>query len=250
MRKIALAVLGSLTLVLLAWAGDPWKDKPFQQWTDKDIAQVLSASPWAKTNVVAEAAWRPLDSVAVTGSTPGNVAGSQSDTSKVAQGSLNEQRGGLEKNAGGGLQSYNVFWWSSRTIRAAVARRAVIHNGKDPAEAQNFVNAPREEYEILVQGQDMSVFEQRGEKAFEDAAYLQIKKTKQKIAPSHISFNRAADGQKVMGAVFYFSKKDKGGNLIMAADEKEVDFYLKIAEATLRTYFEPKKMVDGQGEDL
>ncbi len=33
-------------------------------------------------------------------------------------------------------------------------------------------------------------------------------------------------------------------------EEKEVDFYLHIGDLMLRTYFEPKKMVDAKGEDL
>lgn len=250
MRKYVFAGVGILLLALMARAGDPWKDKPFQQWTDNDIALILQTSPWAKINQSAGGAWRPMDTAPVSGAVPGNMGGTGEDRSKTAAGSIPGQPGGTEKNANAGPATYNIFWWSSRTIRAAVARRAVIHAGQKPEDAEKFVDAPHEEYEILIQGKDMSVFEQRGEQAFQDAAFIQLKKSKAKVAPSHVAFQRGADGKSVMGAVFYFAKATKSGEATIAPDEKEVDFYLHIGDATLRTYFEPKKMLDSKGEDL
>ncbi len=49
---------------------------------------------------------------------------------------------------------------------------------------------------------------------------------------------------------FYFPKKDKAGNPTIVPDEKEMDFFLKVGDAKLITYFEPKKMMDSQGQDL
>ena len=54
----------------------------------------------------------------------------------------------------------------------------------------------------------------------------------------------------VNGAVFYFSKKGAGDEPSISPDEKEIDFYLQMADAKLLTYFDPRKMVDSKGEDL
>src|SRR5579862_4152677 len=57
MRKLFLAVT-FLSVAALAWAGDtPWKDKPYDQWDQKDVTKILSDSPWAKTLRV-DATWK------------------------------------------------------------------------------------------------------------------------------------------------------------------------------------------------
>ncbi len=47
-----------------------------------------------------------------------------------------------------------------------------------------------DEYEIRVRGNNMSIFQERGEKAFEDAGWLELKKSKTKLTPSHVTFER------------------------------------------------------------
>ena len=61
MRKRMMGGLAVLMVALLAWAGnDPWKSKPFQQWDQKDITQILQESPWAKSGLQAAGSWRPV----------------------------------------------------------------------------------------------------------------------------------------------------------------------------------------------
>ncbi len=250
MRKYVFAGMGILLLAVMAWAGDVWKDKPFDQWTEKDVLAVLQYSPWAKANLSAAGAWHPMDTSAYTGPAPGAVAGSDTDTSKRAEGSLSNQPGGFAKNANAGPQLYNVYWWSSRTIRAAFVRYAVLKGKTKPEDAPKMIEQPVDDYQILVQGKNMSVFEQRGEKFFQDAAFLEMKRSKAKIPPSQVVFQFGPDGKSVSSVVFHFPKTAKNGEPTIAPDEKECDFYLHLADSMLRTYFEPKKMVDAKGEDL
>lgn len=135
-------------------------------------------------------------------------------------------------------------------MTAALARRAVLHGGMDAAAAKKFVDQPQDEYQIMVEGSDMLVFQQRGENAFEDAAFLQMKKTKQKLGPSHVEFQKGPDGTSVQAVKFFFPKKGAGGEPTIADDEKEVDFYLRIGASQITTFFEPRKMVDSRGEDI
>jgi hypothetical protein len=250
MRKYLFAGTGILLLAVMAWAGDVWKDKPYDQWTEKDVLTVLQSSPWAKSNLSAAGAWRPMDSTALTGQTPGMVAGSSNDPSKTAQGSLPEQRGGSEKSASSGPQTYNAYWWSSRTIRKAFVRYSVLKGRLKSEDAPKMVDQPIDDYQILVQGQNMYLFEQRGAKAFEDAAFLEMKKAKTKLSPSKVVFQFGPDGKAVTGVVFHFSKTAKGGEPSIGPNEQQVYFYLHIGDSTLQTFFEPKKMVDAKGEDL
>jgi hypothetical protein len=251
MRKTALAITAILAASAIAWAGgDPWKTKSIAQWTDKDIQEILMTSPWSKPGIQPQGAWRPDGMTQATGST--GVAGGNSDTSHVSAGANPDQNGGSEKAdaAAASQASYSVFWWSSRTIRAASMRRAVLKGTMTEADAEKTVDTVPDDYMILVQGSNMQIFQHRGEQAFEKVAYILLKKTKQKIYPSKVAFLKASDGTTVTGAVFYFPKKDANGEPTIAPDEKEIDFFLQMGDAKLLTYFEPRKMVDSKGEDL
>jgi hypothetical protein len=250
MRKI---LTGASTILLAATVvvagGDVWKSKPYSQWDQKDVTAVLQTSPWAKTNVTGSGAWHPADTTPITGGSVG-YAGSANDTSHV-NGAMANQAGGSEKAAAAtsGSQAYNVYWWSSRTIREANLRSQVLKGGITQDAADNALKQTPDDYQVLVAGQNMLVFQQRGEDAFKTAAFLEAKKTKKKIAPTKVEFQKNADG-KVVGVVFSFPKKDAGGEPTIAPDEKEVDFDVQVADSWLRTSFIPKQMQDSQGEDL
>jgi len=251
MLKKFLVPAAVFVITALAWAGgDVWKTKPFSQWTEKDVADILQNSPWARANVQAQGAWRPEGMTQASGS--GAVAGSGQDMSKNSAGRTPDQMGGTEKNAAAAAEqaSYSIFWWSSRTIRAASMRRAVLKGSMTEADAEKTLANTPDEYMVLVQAANMQLFQIRGEDAFMKEAWLQMKKSKDKVIPTKVGFLKASDGTTVNGAVFYFPKKSANGEPTIASDEKEVDFYLKIGGAKLLTAFDPRKMVDSQGQDL
>ena len=184
-----------------------------------------------------------------TGST--GIAGSKSDTAHVAAGRDPQQNGASEKqdSAAANQVTYSIFWWSSRTIRAASFRRAVLKGTMTQADADKTLANVPPRFMVLVQSTNMQIFQHRGEQAFEKAAYLQLKKTNKRFIQLRWHFLKTADGN-VTGAIFYFAKQDAGNEPTIAPDEKEVDFYLQMGDAKLYTYFDPRKMVDSKGEDL
>lgn len=249
MRRAILMGLAIWVIAESAWTGgEPWKSKPYQQWDEKDIATVLQLSPWAKVNLPIVGAWHPSGAEAADTSTLG-VAGSGTDTSNRSNGAGTNQPGGTEKQAAAGTQMYNVFWWSSRTIREASARRAVLNGATTQEAADKMVSAPVNAYQILVNSPNMAIFQQRGEEAFKQTAFIQLHKSKQKLSPTEVKFQTNPDGR-VVGAVFSFAKNGANGQPTISSDEKEIDFNLRIGDSWLRTYFNPKQMVDSQGEDL
>lgn len=251
MKKTGLLVASILAVIAIAWAGgDPWKTKTFDQWTEKDVMDILQNSPWSKPNLQVQGAWHPEGTSQMTGGSTG-IAGSSSDTSHM-NGPTTDKMGGAERNAeaASAQATYSVFWWSSRTIRAASYRRAVLKGTMTEADAEKSLTAVPDDYMILVQGTNMALFQVRGEDAFMKAAYLEPKRLKEKISPSKVEFLKAGDGQTVTGAIFHFPKKTANGEPTIASDEKEIDFYLQIGGSKLLTYFDPRKMDDTKGEDL
>ena len=236
-----------LALAATAWAGDEvWKSKPYPQWDAKDVETVMRTSPWAKVNIQAAGSWKPADMTPITGGSPG-VAGSSTDTSHV-NGARPDQAGG-DSNASGAPETFNVYWWSSRTVREANFRSQVLKGSAKEAQAESALTQIPEDYQILVAGRDMSIFAERGEDGFKNAATLRLHKSKTKLSAAKVEFQKGPDG-KIVDAIFSFQKKNAAGAPTISDDEKDVEFNLQLGDAWLRTTFNTKQMVDGQGEDL
>jgi hypothetical protein len=247
MRKIIIGSAAILVIAMLTWAGgDPWKTKPFQQWNDEDIQKVFTDSPWSR-KVTVEGTWKPVQGINAAG---GSITAAGNGGGGGGGGTATVLPAEADSNAGtvGPSVPFNVYWMSSETIRAALARRSVLHAGKDQAEAVKYVEAPIEEYQIAVQGLDLAPFYHNDEKFFAANAALEVKKSKLKEAPSHVVFNRD-DKNAITSAVFFFPKKVNGQDLISPTD-KSVEFTCKMGKSTLHAIFEPNKMVNQKGPDL
>src|SRR5215831_15106063 len=60
LKAAAAFLFVALTLAALAWASDPpWKGKPYDQWTDKDLEKIFTDSPWSRIGTVTRT-WVPL----------------------------------------------------------------------------------------------------------------------------------------------------------------------------------------------
>ena len=191
MKKI-FAGTALLAIAAAAWAGgDVWKTKPYSQWDQKDIATILQSSPSAKPAQQVQGAWHPDGTAAADTSNIG-VAGSVTDTSNRSAGANANQPGGTEKEAEAqaAQQMYNVFWWSSRTIREASARRAVLSGAATQEQADKMVSAPIDSYEILVNSPNMAIFQRRGEDAFKQARFCGRIRTKRSSLPRKWRFRR------------------------------------------------------------
>ncbi|MFZ0884156.1 MAG: hypothetical protein WAN14_12220 [Candidatus Acidiferrales bacterium] len=247
MKKAFTCSLAILVIAVLAWAGgEPWKTKRYQQWNDEDIQKVFTDSPWSR-KVTVEGTWKPVQGV---NSASGSINAGGSGGAKGMGGSSTVLPAEADVNAGtrGPSVPFDVYWMSSETMRAALARRAVLHAGKDEASIEKYVETPAEEYQVVVQGPDMAPFYHNEEKFFEANSALEVKKTKQKFSPSHVVYNRDDKGA-ITSAVFFFPKKLNGQDTISASD-KSVEFTCKLGNSTLHAVFEPTKMVNQKGSDL
>ena len=235
-------LLGLLLGATLLWAGDKaWKAKPYQQWNDKELEAILTDSPWVRVTPI-QRSWRPApdrdiaaqerSSGGVRGQTP---AASTAPTARVGAGEDNQE------------MNVQVYWQSSRVMRAATARQAVLHGEK--VDVDKYANEPQAEYQIVLRMEDMTPFQQHDEKFFQDNAFLQMKKGKDKISPSHVVYEKNSKGL-VADAIFFFPKTTSSGAPTVSADETEVQFSCKIADSTVRVGFKPRDMVDQSGPAL
>jgi hypothetical protein len=236
--------MAAFVLVGLAGAGssDPWTSKPYQQWDDKDIAKILKDSPWARS-VTVEQTWKPLSPSDVNGGASGGTLGASAHGAGVMPA---EHDDSLTR---GPDEPFLVYWASSRTLRAALAQRAVLHAGDDPKHAEEYVSAPQDEYQVLIQGGDMAPFQRLDEKAYAGMAWLLVKPSKDKIMPSHVTYTHDA-ANIVNGAIFFFAKTRADGSPLFTAQSKTVDFSCKVGASTIHASFDLSKMQDQKGQDL
>jgi hypothetical protein len=234
-------LLGLLLGATLLWAGDkPWKAKAYQQWNEKEIEAILTDSPWVRVTPI-QRSWLPGPErdIARQERSSGGVKGQMPATSPTI----------APVGAGEDMRELNVqiFWQSSRVMRAATARQAVLHGEK--VDVDKYANEPQAEYQIVLRMEDMTPFQQHDEKFFQDKAFLQMKKGKDKILPSHVVYEKNSKGL-VADAIFFFLKTTSSGAPTVSADETEVQFSCRIADTTVRVGFRPRDMVDQSGPAL
>lgn len=260
MRKGIIAGIAMLSLALAAWAGDPWKSKPYQQWDEKDVHKILFDSPWSQV-VTVDAIWRqpgqPDDVAAAPQQAPpgGYTAMGGGMGGRTAGGGTSGDQGGAKESGSAqptqGTQArFLIRWISARVIREASARAAVLSGKMPDADAQKALAEPVIEYQILVAGSDMGAFTGADEKTLAASAFLKTRKSKAKISPSKVEIQRNPDGNKVTAILFSFPKKAENGEATIATDEKGVEFECHARKLSLKASFEPQKMADQQGTDL
>lgn len=243
-KAAATFLFTALIFAALAVASDPpWKGKPYDQWTDKDLEKIFTDSPWSRIGTVTRT-WAPVTSsgTSTTGTQPSSPMPGRGPGGVAAP-------SGSDSGGPGDELRFNVYWASSRIMRAASARKSVLHGGKQDVDVAKYATEPQEEYQVVVQSEDMTPFIRHDEKFFQENSFIDVKKTKQKISPSHVRYERDDKGL-VGAAVFFFPKKTATGEPTVPADEKNVEFNCKIEGSRLRVNFDPQKMVDSQGPSL
>src|SRR5690349_14725968 len=121
-KATAALIFASLVFVVVTLASDPpWKGKPYDQWTDKDLEKIFTDSPWSRIGMVTRT-WVPLASKDAPKESGGQAGGAQPNT-PMSPGRPGGARGPSEGGAGaaatGDELRFNVYWASSRIMRAA-----------------------------------------------------------------------------------------------------------------------------------
>ena len=254
-RKSILSAATLLIAASLIWAsGDPWKTKPYQQWDAKDIQKIFNDSPWSKTlqggNPLTSAKGGGGDNIEeTTNSSNRNLVTRPGQDPHGSQSVASGPDTSLPVDAPG--QWVYVFRWvSSRTIRAAAARREVLAGHLKEEDGAKQVAAPIDTYQVLVAGTYMGAFQGANEARLKAATFLQTKRKKEKIAPIEVKIERSPDGKSVQSVVFSFPKTSSTGEPTISPDEKGADFGTSAGGQKIGASFDFSKMEDSKGRDL
>lgn len=256
MRRIAVLTMGFALAGLVYGASDVWKTKPYQQWDQNDIREVLTNSPWVKHTQV-DASWQKSQSNVPDGSNenpPSQMSPPGPPRPGEAPGSTTG--GGMRpgENQGpvptGASAQFYVRWSSSQTIREAIARDAVLTGRNSEAQAEQYVDQTPPGYEILISGQDMTPFSSETSDTLKSKAYLEVKPTKEKVNPSNVEITKDADGKKIVSVRFTFPKQGPNAQPLISSDDKQAQFDCKLKQAHFDTAFDLRKMTGKNGPDF
>jgi hypothetical protein len=240
----------------------PWKEKPYEQWSQQDIVLILQDSPWGKKVPYVGGTMRQLGN-----NNLDEMTGSVGSGGTVQGGAGSEHTGSNGAVTGGGFnailpaehdtvlndprkpKTYYVSWYSARTVREAEARQANLARQATEEQMKQWVSSAPADYEVMVRGLDMSLFDERPKQSFLDKAFLQFTSPSQKIMPTQVEYVRTKDGH-VLSVIFHFPAKSASGEPLFSPEAKRIDFYCHVGDGTIRTWFEPALMVDQDGVDL
>jgi hypothetical protein len=261
MRRVTIASLAVLILATLAWATDAWK-KPYQQWDKKDVQKILDDSPWAKI-VRVPATWEgsmaeptaPQPQQPQGSAAPSSGAGGGSRPGMGGSGAAGGppsggmQSGGVQPAAETPQAAFVVRWLSAHTMREALVRNAVLNGQMNQSQADTQLAQQSTAYQIMITGPQMVPFEQSTEETVKNAALLQLKKSKQKIQPEKVEFQRSPDGSKVTAVIIAFPVT-MGGQPTIGPDARGAEFSVTLGRTRIQTSFDFSKMEGAQGRDL
>jgi hypothetical protein len=265
MQKLALRLLTLFLFIagLALWAADIWVAKPYTEWTEKDLAKIMTDSPWAKKVSVAM-------SMAALGGGPaagggggskggrsGGFSGGGDTTDPGVGGSGGGGGGGRGGRGGGGGGAAAdtggggggggggtpeveliVRWQSAPTVRQALAKAKFGAEAATSPDAKKMLEPDEMFYVIWVSGLP-SALQPHDEESKKMLLALTTLSPKDKdaIVAADVIFN-APKGAPVTDAHFLFPRK-----AAISVDDKEADFVTKFGKAKVQAKFVLKNMV-------
>jgi hypothetical protein len=232
--KVPLSIAFFLLLSLVALrlrADDPWK-KPYKTWSENDLREISTDSPWAKRI-------KKLDLSEKDALSP-NGKKEDDDDDKDDKGKKDEHSDTL----------FVVRWVSSRTLRRAWTRGQVLRGRIPDSDIEKSVPPAPDDYEITVLGPAMNSFDKTTESLLQSKTYLELKKSKQKFPPMKVEIVRASDSKTISAIIFHFSKDTPAGQPVISSDETEAKFVSKAISHSIEARFNLGKMKDEQGLDF
>jgi hypothetical protein len=225
--RMTMLCLPVLLLMFASALSAQWQKKPYGEWSQKEVMNVLNNSPWAQSQEVADTD-KMFDSSKTLGANPNRVA----ETART---------------------SYRIRFFSAKPTRQALCRLIEIkQKGKVSeelaAQLKGLVDAEFKDYVVLTLVIDTS---EAGNQTGPSAAMLQKQVTAQLKADTWVL---AKGGERVFlqeyqiprhdgfGARFLFPR-NPGGKPLLGPDSSEILFHTKLdGGPTLIVHFKVKDM--------
>ncbi len=209
----------------LLWAAEPWREKPYTEWTQKDVEKVAQDSPWAHY----------VDVLGASGPGEGAIARSEVSGTKPLSDTAGPQSSAR----------YLVQWASALTLRQARVRSTQLAGRENAEESAAILAATPPYYIVAVVGPNLSAFEEMKEEGTKAASYLELKASKKRISPDAAQFIR--QNERLVQVIIFFPREAEGTPTI-AESETKVEFHCRAGKSDIETAFDLRKMVTRDGK--
>ena len=255
---ICLVLAGLLTSFLLA-KKKFWEEKPFTEWTEENIAKLMTSSPWAKQETVTVLGYGqrgrsyPQGGGSGSGSGRGGApsAGSDSGGGGGVPGG-GGGGGGVPGGGGGGggargqqssplpagYQRVEITWMSYPIVQA-MARQRQISEGLSEEEVMGLVPQNEDTIQILLRGRVLGTLIHPSDEDIEEKTYLK-KKNGEQISVSTVTFSENFRFNPWILLVF---PKRVGTKPTLTLADKEVRLVVQVGNRKFKPKFKLKKMV-------
>ena len=213
----------SLCAVTLLAGEAFWDAKPFATWTDPEVKQLMTSSPWAHEVPLDEATGADWQTASLNA---GRRIGHSANFSNAAPGTT--------KNASK-LKAV-VFWESALPGRQALARLKFGAEAAESREARSLLEPEEEHYVIVVTGIPDALVKKDLEKLKEIAVAKTLLTVKGHTAEKPAKVEVFRDG-KTIGMYFEFPRA-----IGIAPIDKDVEFATKLDAMDIKTLFHPTEM--------
>lgn len=216
-------ILVGMSCVVGVLIASEWEEKPYTEWSREATIAMLTHSPWATREVIAEEA-------VVEPSSPGGAVDTEtrSDGGSSASTEADPAAGGVRE-----ARTYSITFMSARPIRMALARWALLTGNVTRAKAEQFLAYDPFGDSIVIAiavppGQDVSELESLKAEDLQDTTFLHLEKSSRKlnlvryVPPSQSGNN---------GGLFFFPGSENGQPTV-TVEEEEIRFETKISDFT------------------
>ena len=208
-RKILYSVATVLVAASLIWAAnDPWKSKPYDQWDDKDVQRIFNDSPWSKVVQIGSSSTNCSPAMPADTSTasPGQQShGDGRRRPRTANPQFPRKLGGAIFNRRDPLRG-SLGFVAERFAKLPYATLILKGQLKPEDARERDLAQPIDMYQVLVAGPNMKAFQSADENSIKKSAVLELKRTKEKLAPSDVKIEHKADGS-IESVLFLFPRK-------------------------------------------
>jgi len=246
LKKLSLLLLLS---ALCIWAADFWTTKPFTDWNEKEIAKMISSSPWADKVTIAGGIGGGAPGIAETaggggrgggrsGGGGGRSSGPQGDGANSDPGVAGGGGGG---DFGGGVStgvSVTLFWQTALPVRQALIKRQYGAEAGTSPEAKAKLDRVDQVYALTLAGMPgYTIGAAQGDRK---AGLLDLTTLTASGKPplKPIDVQVSAGGRGAANVVFLFPKTTP-----FTVEDKEVEFSTKFDKTPIKHKFKLKDMV-------
>jgi hypothetical protein len=235
-----LTLTAPLLAVSMLNAGEPWMEKSWTYWTEREIHKILTDSPWAQPVPVQ---YHPLRN------------GEQIETSPPPVLSIGNIP---DPNP---LESHPVFrpdqvfvarWESAKTIRKALLRKDELRTADSQpksAKVEELDRVPKE-YLITIRSNPLNHLPPAYENRLKENTELILKSSGKHVHPVRAVILYLPESASPDSFEFYFVRTDESGRELISPTEDQIDFKAQVGPRIFRARFKPAKMRDRQGPDL